>query len=157
MLLCREQLYLAPNRTIARPSKTQGRATQAIPSSIHPGRANPTRSLGDRLVVGLNSNASVRLLKGPTRPIVPVEERREMLLALDSVDQVIVFDEPTPLLLIEALRPDVLVKGPDYAGRECCGATLVESYGGRVVIPNWPVIQSSTRIVERILAQGAAR
>jgi D-beta-D-heptose 7-phosphate kinase/D-beta-D-heptose 1-phosphate adenosyltransferase len=115
------------------------------------------RSLGDRLVVGINSDASVRSLKGPTRPIVPADERRELLLALDSVDQVIVFEEPTPLLLIESLRPEVLVKGPDYAGRECCGATLVESYGGRVVIPNWPVSQSSTRIVERILAQGAAR
>jgi D-beta-D-heptose 7-phosphate kinase/D-beta-D-heptose 1-phosphate adenosyltransferase len=80
-----------------------------------------------------------------------------MLLALDSVDQVIVFDEPTPMLLIEALRPEVLVKGPDYAGRECCGAKIVESYGGHVVIPDWPVSQSSTRIVERILAQGAAR
>ncbi len=114
------------------------------------------RSLGDRLVVGLNSDASVRLLKGPTRPIVPVEERREMLFALDSVDQVIVFEEPTPLLLIEALRPEVLVKGPDYAVRECCGAKLVESYGGRVVIPNWPVRHSSTRIVERI-THGALR
>ena len=115
------------------------------------------RSLGDRLVVGLNSDASVRQLKGPTRPIVPVDERRELLLALESVNQVIVFDEPTPLLLIESLRPVVLVKGPDYAGRECCGAKLVESYGGRVVIPDWPVRQSSTRIVESILSQGAAR
>jgi rfaE bifunctional protein nucleotidyltransferase chain/domain len=115
------------------------------------------RSLGDRLVVGLNSDSSVRHLKGPSRPIVPVEERREMLLALESVDQVIVFDEETPLRLIEAMRPEVLVKGPDYAGRECCGAKLVESYGGRVVTPDWPVRQSTTRIVERILAQGATR
>lgn len=114
------------------------------------------RSLGDRLVVGLNSDDSVRQLKGPTRPIVPVDERRELLLALGSVDQVIVFDEPTPLLLIEALRPEVLVKGPDYTGRECCGAKRVESYGGRVIIPNWPVHHSSTRIIERILATGAA-
>lgn len=114
------------------------------------------RSLGDRLVVGLNSDESVRALKGATRPIVPVDDRRELLLALESVDQVIVFDDETPLQLIETLRPDVLVKGPDYAGRECCGAKLVESYGGRVVIPNWPVQHSSTRIVERILDHGAA-
>lgn len=114
------------------------------------------RSLGDRLVVGLNSDESVRALKGVTRPIVPVDERRELLLALEAVDQVIVFDEETPLVLIAALRPELLVKGPDYAGRECCGAKLVESYGGRVVTPDWPVCQSSTRIVERILAQGAA-
>ena len=85
------------------------------------------RSQGDRLVVGLNSDESVRRLKGPMRPIVPVDERREMLLALEPVDQVIIFYEDTPLTLIEALRPEVLVKGPDYAGRECCGATLVES------------------------------
>lgn len=114
------------------------------------------RSLGDRLVVGLNSDESIRALKGATRPIVPVDERRELLLSLESVDQVIVFDDETPLQLIEALRPDVLVKGPDYAGRECCGAQVVESYGGRVVIPNWPVQHSSTRIIERILATGAA-
>lgn len=113
------------------------------------------RSLGDRLVIGLNSDASVRALKGGTRPIVPADERRQLLLALKSVDQVFVFDDETPLRLIDALRPDVLVKGPDYAGRECCGAKLVESYGGRVVIPDWPVRQSSTRIVERILAHGA--
>ena len=115
------------------------------------------RSLGDRLVVGLNSDASVRALKGEARPIVPVNERRELLLALESVDQVIVFDEETPWLLIDSLRPEVLVKGPDYAGRECCGARLVESYGGRVVIPNWPVCQSSTGIIKRIMAQRAAR
>jgi D-beta-D-heptose 7-phosphate kinase/D-beta-D-heptose 1-phosphate adenosyltransferase len=114
------------------------------------------RSLGDRLVVGLNSDESVRALKGAMRPIVPVDERRELLLALESVDQVIVFEEETPLQLIEAMRPDVLVKGPDYAGRECCGAKVVDSYGGRVIIPDWTVQHSSTRIVERILAHGAA-
>lgn len=109
------------------------------------------RSLGDRLIVGLNSDASVRALKGPTRPIIPVEERREILLALESVDQVIVFDEPTPMHLIEALHPDVLVKGPDYAGRKCCGAKIVESYGGRVVIPDWPMNHSTTATIRRIL------
>ncbi len=115
------------------------------------------RSQGDRLVVGLNSDESVRRLKGPTRPITPVDERREMLLALEPVDQVIIFHEDTPLNLIEALRPEVLVKGPDYAGRECCGAKLVESYGGRVVIPVWPMQHSSTRLVDRIISVGVAR
>ena len=115
------------------------------------------RSQGDRLVVGLNSDESVRRLKGPTRPLLPVDERREMLLALEPVDQVIIFYEDTPLTLIEALRPEVLVKGPDYAGRECCGATLVESYGGRVVIPVWPVQHSSTQLVDRIVGGGVAR
>lgn len=115
------------------------------------------RSQGDRLVVGLNSDESVRRLKGPTRPITPVDERREMLLALEPVNQVIIFYEDTPLNLIEALRPDVLVKGPDYANRVCCGATLVESYGGRVVIPVWPLQHSSTQLVDRIVSEGVAR
>ena len=115
------------------------------------------RSQGDRLVVGLNSDESVRRLKGPTRPITPVDERREMLLALEPVDQVIIFHEDTPLNLIEALRPEVLVKGPDYAGRECCGAKLVESYGGRVMIPVWPMQHSSTQLVDRIISVGVAR
>ena len=115
------------------------------------------RSQGDRLVVGLNSDESVRRLKGPMRPIVPVDERREMLLALEPVDQVIIFYEDTPLNLIEALRPDVLVKGPDYAKRECCGAILVESYGGRVVIPVWPLQHSSTQLVDRIANEGVAQ
>ena len=115
------------------------------------------RSQGDRLVVGLNSDESVRRLKGPTRPITPVDERREMLLALEPVDQVIIFHEDTPFNLIEALRPDVLVKGPDYAGRECCGAKLVESYGGRVVIPVWPLQHSSTQLVDRIANGGVAQ
>jgi D-beta-D-heptose 7-phosphate kinase/D-beta-D-heptose 1-phosphate adenosyltransferase len=115
------------------------------------------RSQGDRLVVGLNSDESVRRLKGPTRPITPVDERREMLLALEPVDQVIIFYEDTPLNLIEALRPDVLVKGPDYAHRECCGAKLVESYGGRVVIPVWPLQHSSTQLVDRIANGGVAQ
>ena len=115
------------------------------------------RSQGDRLVVGLNSDESVRRLKGPTRPITPVDERREMLLALEPVDQVIIFHEDTPLYLIEAIRPDVLVKGPDYAGRECCGATLVESYGGRIMIPVWPLQHSSTQLVDRIISGGVAR
>lgn len=115
------------------------------------------RSQGDRLVVGLNSDKSVRRLKGPTRPIVPVEERREMLRALEPVDQVIIFYEDTPLNLIQALRPDVMVKGPDYAGRECCGAALVESFGGRVMIPVWPMQHSSTQLVDRIISGGVAR
>ena len=115
------------------------------------------RAQGDRLVVGLNSDESVRRLKGPTRPITPVDERREMLLALEPVDQVIIFHEDTPLTLIEALRPEVLVKGPDYAGRECCGATLVESYGGRIMIPVWPLQHSSTQLVDRIVSGGVVR
>ncbi len=115
------------------------------------------RSQSERLVVGPNSDGSIRCLEGPTPPILPVDERREMLLALESVDQVIIFHEDTPLTLIEALRPDILVEGPDYAGRECCGAQLVETYGGRVGLPVWPLQHSSTQLVDRIVSGGVAR
>ena len=85
------------------------------------------RDQGDRLIVGVNSDASVRRLKGPGRPIVPCVERVSMLCALRGVDRVVVFDEDTPERLIAALRPDVLVKGPDWAGRDtptCSRATI---------------------------------
>ena len=80
------------------------------------------RDQGDRLIVGVNSDASVRRLKGPGRPIVPCVERVSMLSALRDVDRVVVFDEDTPERLIAALRPAVLVKGPDWAGRDPVGA-----------------------------------
>jgi D-beta-D-heptose 7-phosphate kinase/D-beta-D-heptose 1-phosphate adenosyltransferase len=90
------------------------------------------RAQADLLVVGLNSDASVRALKGPNRPINPVTARAQVLAALQAVDFVTVFDEATPLTLIQTLRPDVLVKGGDYQKHEVVGADYVESYGGRV-------------------------
>ena len=96
------------------------------------------RKLGDLLVVGLNSDRSVRQLKGKDRPLVPQEERAELLLALDAVDHVVVFEAPTPLDLIRELRPDVLVKGGDYDTKATSGATHivgsaeVRAAGGRV-------------------------
>jgi len=106
-------------------------------------------SLGDRLVVGLNSDASVRRLKGPDRPATGEADRARALLALDTVDAVTVFDEDTPLALIEALRPDVLVKGADYAPEEIVGREIVEGDGGRVVrVPLVPGV-STSRILER--------
>ena len=90
------------------------------------------RAQADLLVVGLNSDASVRALKGPNRPINPVTARAQVLAALQAVDFVTIFDETTPLTLIQTLRPDVLVKGADYQKREVVGADYVESYGGRV-------------------------
>ncbi len=108
------------------------------------------RSLGDVLVVGLNSDSSVRRLKGAARPFVGEEDRAEVLLALASVDFVTVFDEDTPLETIAALRPDVLVKGAEYAHGEIVGARFVEEHGGRVeridMLPGY----STTAIVERI-------
>jgi D-beta-D-heptose 7-phosphate kinase/D-beta-D-heptose 1-phosphate adenosyltransferase len=90
------------------------------------------RAQADLLVVGLNSDASVRMLKGSQRPINPVTARAQVLAALEAVDFVTIFDETTPLALIQTLRPDVLVKGADYQKHEVVGADYVESYGGRV-------------------------
>jgi len=121
---------------------------------LHPGHVDllaRCRRLGDRLVVGLNSDDSIRRIKGPTRPFMSQEERRAMLLALRSVDEVIVFDEPTPLALIERVRPDVLVKGGDWALDKIVGADEVLARGGELLsLPLLPGL-STTRIVERIL------
>jgi D-beta-D-heptose 7-phosphate kinase / D-beta-D-heptose 1-phosphate adenosyltransferase len=109
-------------------------------------------SLGDVLVLAINSDASVRRLKGPERPLVPAAERVAMLAALECVDAVTVFDEDTPEEILRTLRPDVLVKGQDYQLSEVVGRDIVESYGGRVVL--LPLVQgrSTTSLVERIRA-----
>ena len=102
---------------------------------LHPGHIHllhHARALGDRLVVGLNTDESVHRLKGPGRPIVSEEDRAAVLSALGSVDLVVLFGEDTPLLLIKALRPDILVKGGDYRPDEVVGREIVESYGGQV-------------------------
>ncbi|MCX5859407.1 MAG: D-glycero-beta-D-manno-heptose 1-phosphate adenylyltransferase [Proteobacteria bacterium] len=102
---------------------------------LHVGHARyvrRAREAGDFLVVGLNSDASVRKIKGPGRPILPEGERAELLSALASVDAVVIFTEPTPIRLIELIRPDVLVKGADWPADQIAGGDLVRSYGGRV-------------------------
>lgn len=104
---------------------------------------------GDRLIVAINSDASVSALKGPTRPIVGERERGRVLAALAAVDAVVVFDEPTPLELILATRPDVIVKGGDYAVDTVVGASEVQSWGGQVKIV--PIVQgfSTTRLIQK--------
>jgi len=109
------------------------------------------RRLGDLLVLGLNSDASVRRLKGPTRPLIDQEERAHLMAALSCVDFVVVFDEDTPLELIQALRPHILVKGGDYTPDGVVGREIVESYGGRVEIIQFVDGKSTTNIVEKIL------
>jgi rfaE bifunctional protein nucleotidyltransferase chain/domain len=108
------------------------------------------RAEGDLLVVGLNSDASVRSLKGEGRPLVPQGERAETLLALEAVDRVVVYDEPTPLEVIRALRPDVLVKGADWALSAIVGREEVESAGGRVVRVELVPGRSTTSLVDCI-------
>ena len=110
------------------------------------------RREGDRLIVAINSDASVQGLKGPTRPIVAERERGRVLAALAAVDAVVVFDEPTPLKLIEALRPDVIVKGGDYSEDTVVGAKEVRSWGGRVKIV--PTVEgfSTSRLIAKATA-----
>jgi D-beta-D-heptose 7-phosphate kinase/D-beta-D-heptose 1-phosphate adenosyltransferase len=105
---------------------------------------------GDVLIVGLNSDASVSRLKGPTRPIHDAHARAEVLGAIDVVDAVVVFDEDTPLELLKELRPDVLVKGADYRIEDVVGRAEVESWGGRVHLASLVPQQSTTGIVARM-------
>jgi D-beta-D-heptose 7-phosphate kinase/D-beta-D-heptose 1-phosphate adenosyltransferase len=108
------------------------------------------RALGDVLVVAINSDASVRALKGSGRPMVPEAERAEALGALEAVDAVVVYDEPTPREVVAAVRPDILVKGADWAEDAIVGREEVEAAGGRVErIPLVPG-RSTTWLVERI-------
>jgi D-beta-D-heptose 7-phosphate kinase/D-beta-D-heptose 1-phosphate adenosyltransferase len=111
------------------------------------------RQLGDLLVLGLNSDASIRRLKGPKRPLIDQEERAHILAALDCIDYVVIFDEDTPLELISVLRPHVLVKGGDYTPEGVVGKEIVESYGGRVELIRFVDGKSTSNIIEKILQQ----
>jgi len=130
--------------------------TNGVFDLLHPGHVTlleAARSEGDALVVGVNADSSVRRLgKGTERPIVPEAARCRVLAGLAAVDCVVLFDQDTPLELITALLPDVLVKGADYSRDRIVGADLVESRGGRVV--RVPVVSgfSSSAIVERLRA-----
>lgn len=108
------------------------------------------RGLGDALLVGLNSDRSVRQIKGPDRPITIEAERAEVLEALACVDGVVIFDEDTPHNLITALQPDVLVKGADWAEDAIVGRDIVEARGGRVVRVAIEPGHSTTKIVDEI-------
>ena len=109
------------------------------------------RSLGDVLVVGLNTDRSVGVIKGEKRPIVPQADRAEVLAALEFVDYVVFFDEPDPFALIEKVRPHILVKGADWTKEKIVGRDLVEKTGGRVVRIRLVPGASSTGVIERII------
>ncbi len=113
------------------------------------------RKKGDVLVIGLNSDQSVKNIKGSKRPIVPESERAYILAALEVVDFVVIFKENTPQQLIEQLKPHVLVKGADWKGKEVVGATFVKSYGGKVALIKFVPRHSSTNIIETILKRCA--
>jgi len=115
------------------------------------------RGLGDLLVVGVNADRSVRRLKGPGRPIVPLAERLEVLAALRAVDYVVPFSADTPARLIAMLRPEVLVKGGDYRRSEVVGAATVEGLGGRVVTLPLRKGRSTTALIRRARRAAGAR
>jgi len=123
---------------------------------LHPGHVRylqNARRLGDALVVGVNSDRSVRELKGPLRPILTEQERCLILSGLESVNYVSVFDEPTPLALIQSVLPHVLVKGGDWGLSEIVGRETVEASGGTVTSLPYETGQSTSSIVERILTR----
>ena len=134
----------------------QGRTivfTNGVYDLLHPGHVRylqAARALGDALIVGVNSDRSVRANKGAGRPVTPEAERAEIVAALAVVDAAIVFDEDTPLQIITRLQPDVLVKGADWAEDAIVGRQVVESRGGRVVrMPVEPGF-STTAILKKI-------
>ena len=127
--------------------------TNGVYDLLHPGHVRylrAARAEGDTLIVGVNSDRSVLANKGPGRPINPEHERAELIASLAAVDAAVVFDEDTPLAIISALQPDVLVKGADWPADQIVGRDVVEARGGRVVRIPVEEGHSSSRLIERI-------
>jgi len=127
--------------------------TNGVFDLLHPGHIDvltAARETADALVVGINSDESVRRLKGPTRPIRSDAERSYVLAALECVDLVVVFPEDTPLNLVRHLRPDVIVKGGDYSVETIVGAAEVKGWGGRVVVVPLTPGHSTTNIIRKL-------
>jgi len=143
-------------KSLAANLKKQGKKvvfTNGCFDLLHVGHARylrRAREAGDFLVVGLNADSSVRKIKGPGRPVLPGGERAELLSALASVDAVVIFTEPTPIRLIELIRPDVLVKGADWLADQIVGGDLVRSYGGRVLRIPLARGKSTSAIIKKI-------
>ena len=127
--------------------------TNGVFDLLHPGHVRylqDARALGDVLIVGVNSDRSVRANKGPTRPINPEDERAEVLLALACVDAAVIFDEETPHAIISRVQPDVLVKGADWGEHNIVGRDVVEARGGRVVRVDISPGHSSTELINKV-------
>jgi D-beta-D-heptose 7-phosphate kinase/D-beta-D-heptose 1-phosphate adenosyltransferase len=149
-------LTLEAAARLSRELRREGRClvfTNGVFDLLHNGHVRyltSARALGDALVVAVNSDRSVRAIKGPGRPVVPEAERAEVLASLAAVDAVIIFDEDTPRRVIMALQPAVLVKGADWAETEIIGRDVVEAGGGAVVRLPLETGYSTTSIVDRI-------
>ena len=127
--------------------------TNGVFDLLHPGHVDVllgARRAGDRLIVGLNSDDSVRRLKGPDRPVRSEAERAYVLAAFEMVDCVVVFEQDTPLELIQLLHPDVLVKGGDYSESTIVGAPEVRGWGGNVIVIPLTAGQSTTNIIRKL-------
>lgn len=148
----------ADARTLARAVQARaGRVvfTNGVFDLLHPGHVRyleEARRLGDVLIVGVNSDRSVRANKGPGRPLNPDGERAEVLLSLSCVDAAVLFDEDTPHQLIETIQPDVLVKGADWPATEIVGRETVEARGGRVVRVDLAQGYSTSDLIRRVQA-----
>jgi len=150
---------LAAHRAAFLVRRLQGRGREVVFTNgcfdlLHAGHVallEKARGLGDFLVVGVNSDRSVRRLKGPGRPITPLRERMEVLASLRAVDRVVPFGEETPARLIALLRPDVLVKGADYRHSEIVGRDTVVAWGGRVVTVPLRRGRSTSDLIRRAL------
>jgi rfaE bifunctional protein nucleotidyltransferase chain/domain len=142
---------------LARDLQRRGRSvvfTNGVYDLLHPGHTRylaAARREGDALIVGVNSDRSVRAIKGPERPIVNEGERAETVAALESVDAAVIFDEDTPAEIIRLIQPDVLVKGADWAADRIVGRDTVEARGGRVVRVAVEEGYSTTGLVKRIV------
>ena len=149
-------LSIADAATWVEAQRAAGRVvvfTNGVFDLVHPGHVTylaAARAEGDVLIVAVNSDRSVRANKGPSRPILPEQERAELLAALEVVDAVVVFDDETPAAIVEALQPDVLVKGADWAHDAIVGRDTVEARGGRVVRIDVVPGYSTSRIVARM-------
>lgn len=143
-------------KVIAADARSKGRSvvfTNGCFDLLHRGHVHVLReakACGDLLITGVNSDKSVKKIKGPARPVLPESDRSELLASLEMVDYVVLFDEPDPYELISAIRPNVLVKGGDWSDAKIVGADLVEQAGGRVVVIPYIKGFSTTEIIERI-------
>jgi D-glycero-beta-D-manno-heptose 1-phosphate adenylyltransferase len=149
-------LPLAAAEALVDTLRRQGKSivfTNGVYDLLHPGHVrylNAARGFGDALIVGVNSDRSVRANKGPGRPVNPELERAEVIAALAAVDAAVIFDEDTPHTIISRLQPDILVKGADWPADQIVGRDVVEARGGRVVRAQTEEGYSTSALIERV-------